>query len=184
LALSDHPDYTGKPYYTPQQQWVFLNMNATQVNAACLAAHSGADAWKCFFAEYTLPFITTPFFATQDLVDSWQLANILRLPCMPYDPKCTDPAVLAATQAYRQSMLTALAPLLSSSSNGLYGSACIQHCHQNIEQVWSQELVQNQTVQASFVSWWAATGQQQRQVVDGPYGSNKHCYGVPYGCTS
>ena len=47
----DHVTFAGAPLYTPQQQWVFSAMNATQVDAGCLAAHVGADAWKCFFAE-------------------------------------------------------------------------------------------------------------------------------------
>ena len=53
-------------------KWVAETMNTTQVNAGCLAAHGG-DLATCFLAEKTLPFVTSAVFATQDLVDSWQM---------------------------------------------------------------------------------------------------------------
>ena len=44
------------------------------VNKDCLAYYTPTnDTWRCFFAEYTLPFIKTPLFVSQDLADSWQV---------------------------------------------------------------------------------------------------------------
>ena len=179
----DHLTFDGTDYYTPLYKWVFQSMNVTQVDASCLAAYGGITsptAWHCFFAEYTLPHISSPLFVTQDLVDSWQLTNIERLPCTPYKAGSCTPAELAALAAYRTSMLTALAPLINSPTNGAFLSSCIQHCHQNIGDVWSKELVANYTPRGAFVSWWSGARNVPSILVDGPFGTNAHCFGVPY----
>jgi len=51
------------PGLTPGYQWVFEAQNVTQVNDGCIAAYAPSnEQWRCFFAEYTLPHITTPLF--------------------------------------------------------------------------------------------------------------------------
>jgi hypothetical protein len=60
---------SGQPYYTPLYRTVASMQNVTvpgSVNDACLAHYTPTgDTWRCFMAQYTLPFITTPFFMTQ-----------------------------------------------------------------------------------------------------------------------
>jgi hypothetical protein len=76
----DHNSSAGQPSYTPVYQYVANMQNTTvsgSVNDDCLAAHNTTgDLWRCFMAQYTLQYIQTPFFMTQDLDDSWQMANI------------------------------------------------------------------------------------------------------------
>ena len=177
----DHNTTTGAPSMTPQYKWVAQTMSTLQTDAGCLAAHPGDDAWRCFLAQEVLPFVTSPVFATQDLVDSWQMANIYRLPCIGNLSACT-PAELAAMQQYRADMLAALAPLTRSATNGAYLSACVQHCHQNIDDVFTKEMVDKQSVVQTFMRWWTGQGAGSPQVVDGAYGTNKMCFGVPYAC--
>jgi len=178
--------YGGQPHYTPEQQWVYSAQGVVQMDAGCVAAHAATnDTWRCFFAEENLPFITTPLFVTQDLVDSWQMSNVLVLPCSPgaapSAPSACNATHLAAMEAFRQDMLAKFAPLLASPTNGGFLSSCYQHCHQNIEQVYTQEEVANQTVQDTFWQWWSgAQGPLHSVVVDGPFRSNAHCYGSPY----
>ena len=175
----DHNNIYNEPYYSPLYRWVFDTMNVTQTNPSCLQYYANNQS-NCFFAEYVLPFITAPFFVTQDLVDSWQLTNILQLPCEPYKPGSCNATMLAAVADYRTSMLTALTPLLNNPLNGAFLSSCVQHCHQNIDAVWTSEIVQNQTEQETFVAWWTGDSSLKHQVVDGPFGTNTHCQGVPY----
>lgn len=49
-------------HYHSSMIWVFNQMNATSgVNQACIQSHQKtSDTWKCFFAEHTAPFISTP----------------------------------------------------------------------------------------------------------------------------
>jgi hypothetical protein len=179
----DYNDYAGAPLYTPEQQWVYTYQDVVQMDAGCVAAHTTTnDTWRCFFAEANLPYITTPLFVTQDLVDSWQMSNVLRIPCnlrATTGPTVCNSTELAAISAFRASMLAAYKPLLTSPVNGGYLSACYQHCHQNIDGVWEQELVSNATVRDLFHRWFTGAG-GERVVVDGEFGSNSHCLGSPY----
>jgi hypothetical protein len=184
----DHATAGGGPsVYTPEiQSAVALHQPLQQgsVNDACLAAHTPTgDAWKCFMAEATLPHIATPFFMTQDLFDTWQLANILLLPCQPWVAGSCNATALGWMDSYRGDMLVALAPLLSSTTNGGYLSGCIQHCHQNSDGCWLRSQVANQSLADSFASWYAGGGLKRLVVDDGPYGSDKACFCTPYqGC--
>lgn len=76
----DHNDTTGAPTWTPLYQWVVSAQNTTpSVDAGCVAHYGGTgEEWKCFMAQYTAPFITTPAFFAQDLDDSWQM----QVPCV------------------------------------------------------------------------------------------------------
>ena len=155
------------------------------MDSGCVAAHAASnDTWKCFFAEENLPYITTPLFATQDMVDSWQMSNILKLPCNPTassGASVCNSTYLADMQAFRDDMLAKLQPLASNPANGGFLSACVQHCHQNIDAVWTQELVQNQSVTETFWAWWSgASPGVKTLVIDGDFKSNAHCFGMPY----
>mmetsp|Transcript_25911 Transcript_25911/g.28815 ORF Transcript_25911/g.28815 Transcript_25911/m.28815 type:complete len:381 (+) Transcript_25911:19-1161(+) len=72
-------DFEGPPKYHSGMQWVFKAMNSTSgVNQACIKAYEpSGQAWRCIFAQYTAPFITTPIFPLQSEYDSWQTANDL-----------------------------------------------------------------------------------------------------------
>lgn len=181
----DYDTVAGAPHYTPEQQWVFEAQGVVQMDAGCVAAHAGSnDTWRCFFAEANLPFITTPLFVTQDLVDSWQMANVLALPC-GMDANGKDPCnatYLAAVQKFRDSMVTAYAPLVGSSTNGGFLSTCYQHCHQNLQNAFTREQVQGQTVQDTFWNWWSGAPNKTMKtlVIDGDWRSNAFCTDSPY----
>jgi hypothetical protein len=114
------------------------------------------------------------------------MANILQVPCDAAAPSTAKNAcngtITDDISEFRSSMLAALAPLTSNPKNGGYLSACVQHCHQNIAQVWAQELVQNATVEDTFWAWWTGNASAPHLVIDGDYRTNQHCFGVPYSC--
>ncbi len=104
------------------------------------------------------------------------MANVLALPCNMGRMQC-NATFLAIIEQFRQSMIQAYAPLLSSPTNGGYLSACYQHCHQNIEGIWALERVQSQTTEETFFNWWMGAPNKTLRtlVVDGAWGSNSHC---------
>ena len=70
------------------------------VNQACIKAMTPKnETWKCFMAQYTEPFITSPLFGLNSIYDSWQLANILQIPCKP--PDCS-PEYMKDFENYRK----------------------------------------------------------------------------------
>ena len=177
----DHLTFSGQQSWSPLYKWVYAAQNVTQVNSDCLANYAVSEQWHCFFAEYTLPFITSPLFMTQDLDDSWQMSNIYDIPCKPYiNCNATE---MQGLQDYRTEMLASLTALTSSPTNGAYLSACYQHCHQNVNS-WDKELINNVTVAEAFESWWSRSGTVPRMTIDGLFNNTQHtCQDSPYDCT-
>lgn len=55
-----------------------------------------------------------------------------------------------------------------------------QHCHQNIQDVWVRETINNITLHDAFWSWWSGENTLPKILVDGAVGTNKNCFGTPY----
>lgn len=66
------------------------------VNQKCIEA-SANETWKCLSIQYAEPFTISSLFALNSIYDSWQLANILQLPCKP--PDC-DARYMEAVEEY------------------------------------------------------------------------------------
>ena len=149
--------------HLPRYKYIAEMQNTTaagSVNDACLAHYAPkGEAWKCFMAQYTLPFLQTPYFMTQDTVDSWQMPEILNLNCFPASCNVTE---LAQANRYRKDMLVALAPLIDppamkkkkKKKNGGFITACWQHCHQNHARPWLNASMKNQTLAATWDAWY------------------------------
>lgn len=145
--------------------------SSTGVNDACVAANPGVE-WRCIFAQvrqpppaaaspsgsslsrcgrpaaqYTFPHITTPTFIAEGGYDSWQLGNLLKLPChdcsggkcsaaggCPAGTKadcCGNASYTDAFLAYgvqmKQSIRAAVAAK-PAATVGAFVSGCIVHC--------------------------------------------------------
>ena len=76
--------------------------------------------WRCAVAQYVFPFIQSSIFIFQNLYDSWQINNILRIGCSGYNKPMTScsAAQMAALEAYGATMRTALAPAIAAPKVG------------------------------------------------------------------
>jgi len=76
----DMPDSNGVDRMPSQIRWVAETQKAfgsdTNLNKDCLAAHT-VNPWKCFFGQWTLPYVKTPTFAVNSVHDSYQAEWIL-----------------------------------------------------------------------------------------------------------
>jgi hypothetical protein len=120
--------------------------STTGVNDDCIAATPPSDQWRCIFAQYTYPHIKTPTFIAEGAYDSWQLGNLLKLPCHDCSGgKCTSAGCPAGTVAnccghddytaaflaYGATMKTSIRAAVDSKGTKLAGafvSGCIVHC--------------------------------------------------------
>lgn len=155
----DHNNTLGHPTWTPLYQWVSQAQNVTpSVDAGCVAHYPPDEAWKCFMAQYTAPYLSTPTFFAQDLDDSWQMQNIYQLPCSPFAGKGNCNATeLALVDAYYTDTLAALAPVFANPIHGGFFTACVQHCHSNINVCFNDEIVQGQSMSQTFTAWYDKT---------------------------
>ena len=114
------------------------------LNARCLAAFAG-EAWRCYFPQYSAPFIATPLFISGSSVDMWGLENILALDCVPTSkpvaglPPC-DGAQLAAMAGWWASFRASILPLLAGNpALGSFICSCFVH-EINVDYCSSQSL--------------------------------------------
>ena len=127
--------------------------SSTGVNDACIAASVGQE-WRCIFAQYTYPHIATPTFIAEGAYDSWQMGNILKMPChdcsggkckstgCPAGTKancCSNPDYTKAFLAYGALMKTTISEAIKTKPAGQVGafvSACIVHCQTIFNEGW------------------------------------------------
>eukprot|EP00729_Bicosta_minor_P000484 gene484-29709_t len=105
--------------------------SSTGVNDACITANGEGEEWKCIFAQYAY--------------DSWQMGNILKLPCHNCAAKCTASGCPAGAVAdccgnttytekfleYGVQMKASISAAVAAKPAGMAGafvSGCIVHC--------------------------------------------------------
>lgn len=173
-------DVTGNFSYRAQMQSIYSLSNASAgVHPACLTHyHSSGDDWKCMFPLYETPFIQSPLFLTQSQYDSWQLGNILRLPCDPAKSGSCSGKELDQFQAFKQSMLeglhdagvlTAAAPASSGRLHrSIFSDACIAHSQDYYGHYFTNLdwRVDNQTIAETMGAWVLGSATLKPEVVD------------------
>ena len=88
------------------------------------AAPSGsANAWKCVYGQYRLPFVNTPYFVIAQQYDSFQLGEDMGHAPVTDDERSYADAFGAATRA-----LVSTLPNHNTASAAVYSQACYNHC--------------------------------------------------------
>lgn len=165
----DTPDLAGANLFTTRMKYVSKMQNVSgHVNQGCLAANPAADEWKCFMAEYTAPFITTPFFALQSAYDSWQMDNVLVLPCARDLATCTK-RQKTAFLGFRDQVLERMKPVLALPDVGVWLSSCYLHGQQDIRGHWNTLTIAGVTAAQAFGDWYFDRGAATRHHIDCPY---------------
>ena len=164
-----------------------------QVNAACVAATPASERWKCFMAQYTLPFMRTPTFVVNSMVDEWQTQNILA-PSLdtepavhtypPFAPCIKDPvAGCNATQAaqwtgYAAQFLSALdaarkaTPAPLAAMHGGFITSC--PIHTTMISGLSHRITIGGVTMYDAVSAWVMGG-PSTWTIDQPYPGDRTC---------
>lgn len=131
-ALPADPDSVVSLANETQQLYAFANAGAL-VPPACAAAYPGADAWKCLFGQFRMPFVQAPYFANEAQFDSFQVEynNAGEVPHFAYQVQWADDFQLQM----RSEMLTL--PTAQQQASGVFSSACLLHCVSNTPDFWT-----------------------------------------------
>jgi hypothetical protein len=177
-------DYTsihGEYLYTPIYQKVFsMQQVSDSVDDDCIEFYSHQDqTWKCFMAQYTLPFITTELFIANSLVDSWQGSNIMGLTCDPTTKNSCSQTEIDYLNAFRENQLenSSLRIFLERPSSGAWLCECYLHPLVNWNYSWDQVKVQGLSLGKVFSNWYNRLDKESNPwiVIDGEWGSNGTC---------
>lgn len=165
----DHPDINGKPSQSPSFEESFVAWNSSGgTNQDCIAHYTPLGTpEKCIFAQYVFPFIKSSIFVMQNLYDSWQVNNILRIGCAGYNKPMDscNAAQMSALEAYGATMRIALSPAIASPKVGIFAPSCIAHCqsvsNEHAAALWEWPArwgIEGLTPQKAFDVWYAAGG--------------------------
>jgi hypothetical protein len=88
-------------------QYVFEMQNVSyNLDEDCTSVYTEAgEEWRCFFAEYAVEYVDTPFFISNALYDSYQLPAIYGLTCNPSMNDCNTTEISYMEQ-YAQDLVT------------------------------------------------------------------------------
>lgn len=171
----DVPSVNGTYLYTPNYKNVFVMQNiANSVDADCMAYYQPlGESWKCFMAPYTLPFVQTPMFIVNSMVDSWQGEHIMGLTCSPTVAGSCDSESLAYLDYFRDQMIhnTSMTQFIAQKGAGAWLVECYTHCLLDNDHYYSEVQVESRSMMQTLSSWYNAEVNQWT-VIDGTWNSN------------
>ncbi|CAA7403378.1 unnamed protein product [Spirodela intermedia] len=155
------------------------------LNTRCTRAHS--DPRQCFFPQYALPFIRTPFFILNSAYDVYQFNHIFVPPsadpnehwtrCKLDTTACTSDQI-SVLQGYRHQMLAALSASSSRDMRrGSFIDSCFAHCQSELQVAWFTPYsprIHNKTIAGAVGDWYFDRGDTSS--IDVPYPCDQTCH--------
>ena len=145
---------------------------SASANPACLEHYSrSGEAWKCFFAQYTAPFVQSPLFALQSMYDAYQTSAEVksRAPSIVNAYAANLSATLeaslsllavggadsTATAAFMNGVGTDTVVAATTHKNGAFLDACWHHSG-----AWPSLQINGTTAWDAMAEWYTGTGRR------------------------
>ncbi|XP_019854868.1 PREDICTED: pectin acetylesterase 5-like [Amphimedon queenslandica] len=172
----DAPNKHGFKYMRYLFKNVFYLQNCSGgVDQDCIAAYESThETWKCFMAQYTYRYISSPIFTLNSMNDIWQLKNILGIKCLP--PKCTE-SDMKHFYNFVENFNKASEPIFSLAKDGAFLDSCLIHCQALISIPWRNFFVKGQSASTTFSNWYF-NRDGSKSVKDCKYPCNKSCKSI------
>ena len=111
------------PGFSVTTAGVFSQVNVTHVGAECARMHTGADGWKCIFAQYRMPFLTnTPYLVVGSQDDLFQIDED-----MGHAPRSQSEFAYASNFATQTRQLVHSLHAADPSHHAVFSWACFNH---------------------------------------------------------
>ncbi|XP_040939672.1 pectin acetylesterase 9 isoform X2 [Gossypium hirsutum] len=164
-----------------------LNPNCTR---------STSNPKLCFFPQYALNYISTPYFILNSAYDVFQFHHSLVPPSADLhghwnrcklDPAACSAYQISVLQGLRRDMLVALYPSYKNSRrDGMFINSCFAHCQSESQDTWfavDSPRIHNKTIAEAVGDWYF--GRKITKEIDCPYPCDKTCHNLipsPQGC--
>ncbi|KAK4283075.1 hypothetical protein QN277_000070 [Acacia crassicarpa] len=143
----------------------------------------------CFFPEYVLKYITTPYFILNSAYDVFQFHHILVPPssdlrghwnhCKMNPAACT-PDQIGVLQGFRNHMLAVLRPFYTySRRGGMFINSCFAHCQSESQDTWFADespRINDKTIAEAVGDWYF--GRDRTKEIDCAYPCDKTCHNL------
>ena len=148
-----------------------FNVSAPGVlDPACVAAHAGADAWKCLYGEYAVATVAEPFLLHSFQYDLFQLGVDEDLHGRA--PQSADE--LAYAEGFRNNTRTAAArDVIAPAREGTAAllPACFRHCNTG-GSTFTTATTNGVSLEDATVSWFSGSGAAPQFIVEDCEGLN------------
>ncbi|XP_057508674.1 pectin acetylesterase 9-like [Actinidia eriantha] len=144
---------------------------------------------QCFFPQYALPFIRTPFFILNSAYDVFQFHHILVPPSADLhghwnrcklNPAACNTNQLDILQAFRKDMLAALRLFFEySRRGGMFINSCFAHCQSESQDTWfalDSPRIHNKTIAEAVGDWYF--GRRVTKEIDCAYPCDSTCHNL------
>ncbi|KAK2404587.1 Pectinacetylesterase family protein [Trifolium repens] len=178
-------NYTMRKFF---KSVVTLQAVERNLNRNCTKELS-SSAYLCFFPQYALKYISTPYFILNPAYDVYQFSNVLVTPssdphgqwnhCKHNLSTCT-PAKIDTLQDFRLSMINVLKPFnLYSNNGGMFINSCFAHCQSEMQETWfgaDSPRINNKTIAKAVGDWYFSRNIIQE--IDCAYPCDKTCHNL------
>ncbi|XP_021301207.1 pectin acetylesterase 9-like isoform X1 [Herrania umbratica] len=143
----------------------------------------------CFFPQYALKYITTPYFILNSAYDVFQFHHSLVPPSSDLhgrwnrcklNPAACNASQINVLQGLRQDMLTALYSFYKSSSRGgMFINSCFAHCQSESQDTWfavDSPRIHNKTIAEAVGDWYFS--RRVTKEIDCPYPCDTTCHNL------
>ncbi|KAL0452493.1 UNVERIFIED_CONTAM: Pectin acetylesterase 9 [Sesamum latifolium] len=124
----------------------FLDARDISLNHTMRYFYNSLVILQCFFPQYALPYIKTPFFILNSAYDVYQFHHILVPPAAdPHghwyhcklNPSACNEVQINTLQGFRRYMLETLRPFfVNSTRGGMFINSCFAHCQSESQDTW------------------------------------------------
>lgn len=156
------------------------------LNKDCL--NSTLDPYLCFFPQYALQNIKTPYFILNSAYDVYQFHHIFVPPSSDprghwsrckADPSACSTSQIATLQGLRSAMLTALKLFEGEPEVGMFINSCFAHCQSELQDTWfapNSPRLDNETIAELVGDWYFERGAAQE--IDCTYPCDSTCHNI------
>ncbi|PIN22269.1 Pectin acetylesterase [Handroanthus impetiginosus] len=143
----------------------------------------------CFFPQYSLPYIKTPFFILNSAYDVFQFHHTLVPPAADpnghwyhckFNPADCNAIQIQTLQGFRRYMLETLKPFfVNSTRGGMFINSCFAHCQSELQETWlapNSPRVNNKTISRAIGDWYF--GRSISKEIDCPYPCDNTCHNL------
>ncbi|XP_047342233.1 pectin acetylesterase 9-like [Impatiens glandulifera] len=143
----------------------------------------------CFFPQYVLPYIKSPFFILNSAYDVYQFHHNLVPPSADpkghwyhckVNPEQCNINQINILQGFRHDMIDALKSFYEESRrDGMYINSCFAHCQSESQDTWlavDSPRVHNKTISEAVGDWYY--GRRITKEIDCAYPCDKTCHNI------
>ncbi|KAF5480419.1 hypothetical protein F2P56_001171 [Juglans regia] len=145
--------------------------------------------YLCFFPQYALKYITTPFFILNSAYDVFQFHHIL-VPSSSdlhghwnhckLNPAACDETQIETLQGFRRDMLLTLRVFFKySRRGGMFINSCFAHCQSESQDTWfgdDSPRIQNKTIAEAVGDWYFS--RRVTKEIDCAYPCDSTCHNL------